>query len=95
MNCLINTWVLSVKTRLLIAFDTAFYAIIYNEIKTNCGEASADVHSKAVVLLLFIYCLLLLSYFGFLCVRSLFCSQRQYFVSFLVVGEESSVLSVF
>ena len=29
VNCLINTWVLPVKTWLLIAWDTAFYAIIY------------------------------------------------------------------
>ena len=28
VNCLINTWVLPVKTRLLIAYDTGFYAII-------------------------------------------------------------------
>ena len=27
VNCLINTWVLPVKTWLLIACDTAFYAI--------------------------------------------------------------------
>ena len=58
---------------------------MYNEINfTYCDEASADVRSKAV-LLLFIYCLLLLPLFG---VRSLLCFQRQYFVSFQVVGRE-------
>ena len=47
MNCLINTWGFSVKTWMLIACDTAFYAIMnFNAIFGSCsneGKGECDV----------------------------------------------------